>query len=274
MCLPAARLAVFDNDGTLWTGAAAVHPARLCPGPGRGARRRAPGMEDDPAVPGGARGRPRRACKAGLAGIEQIVGATHAGMTSEEFDGSPTTGSIVPSTRDSIGRTRAWPTSRWSRSSSTSGRMGSRPTSFPGAGSSSCARSPIGCTAIPPDQVVGSSIKIDVRAAGRHAGARPPGRDRLLRRQGRQAGRHPEVHRPAADRGLRQLRRRPADAPVDRRTVRPQPRCPRRSHGRGPRVRLSGLADGDPEARARGGESARLDGRQHEGRLEGDLRPE
>ena len=28
---PAERIAVFDNDGTLWRGAAAVHPARLRP---------------------------------------------------------------------------------------------------------------------------------------------------------------------------------------------------------------------------------------------------
>ena len=53
---------------------------------------------------------------------------------------------------------------------------------------------------IPPEQVVGSSIKIEVRAPRRQARARPPPRDRVHRRQGGQARRHPPAHRPPADR--------------------------------------------------------------------------
>ena len=68
---------------------------------------------------------------------------------------------------------------------------------------------------IPPEQVVGSSIKTQVRAARRQAGARAPAGDQLHRRQGRQAGRHQPAHRPPADRGVRQLRRRLPDAAVD-----------------------------------------------------------
>ena len=51
---------------------------------------------------------------------------------------------------------------------------------------------------IPPEQVIGSSIKVEVRDARRQAGACPPARDRLLRRQGRQAGGDPPADRPAA----------------------------------------------------------------------------
>ena len=68
---------------------------------------------------------------------------------------------------------------------------------------------------IPPEQVVGSSIKTQVRDARRAADAVPPAADQLHRRQGRQAGRHQRAHRPPADRRLRQLRRRPADAAMD-----------------------------------------------------------
>ena len=46
---------------------------------------------------------------------------------------------------------------------------------------------------IPPEQVIGSSGKMQVRAARRRAGARQAAGDRLLRRQGGQAGRHPAV---------------------------------------------------------------------------------
>jgi phosphoglycolate phosphatase-like HAD superfamily hydrolase len=85
--LPTAeRLAVFDNDGTLWPEQplyiqlafaldrvkqlAGDHPEWKTTQPFQAV------LEGDLAALG----------TAGLAGIEQIVGATHAGMTSEEFD--------------------------------------------------------------------------------------------------------------------------------------------------------------------------------------------
>ena len=46
---------------------------------------------------------------------------------------------------------------------------------------------------IPPEQVVGSTHQDAVRDARRNAGALPPAADRLRRRQGRQAGRHPRA---------------------------------------------------------------------------------
>jgi phosphoglycolate phosphatase-like HAD superfamily hydrolase len=83
---PSARIAVFDNDGTLWTEQplyiqlafaldrvkelAPEHPEWTSTQPFQAV------LEGDL---GGL-------AKAGLAGIEQIVGATHSGMTSEEFD--------------------------------------------------------------------------------------------------------------------------------------------------------------------------------------------
>ena len=65
---------------------------------------------------------------------------------------------------------------------------------------------------IPPEQVVGSSIKTKFEMRdGKPVLVRLPEVE-LHRRQGRQARRHPAAHRPPPDRGLRQLRRRPADA--------------------------------------------------------------
>ena len=83
---PSERLAVFDDDGTLWPERplyvqlafaldrvkelAAEHPEWKATQPFRAV------LEGDMAALG----------KAGLAGIEQIIGATHAGMTSDEFN--------------------------------------------------------------------------------------------------------------------------------------------------------------------------------------------
>ena len=84
---PSERLAVFDNDGTLWPEQplyvqlafaldrvkqlASEHPEWKTTQPFQAV------LEGDMAALG----------KAGLAGIEQIIGATHAGMTSEDFNG-------------------------------------------------------------------------------------------------------------------------------------------------------------------------------------------
>ena len=70
---------------------------------------------------------------------------------------------------------------------------------------------------IPPEQVVGSSRRHEVRhAARRQAGADEGAEGRVHRRRAGQAGRHQSLHRPPADLRLRQLRRRPADAAMDR----------------------------------------------------------
>ena len=69
---------------------------------------------------------------------------------------------------------------------------------------------------IPPEQVIGSSGKLKFEMRDGKPVLVEAARDRLHRRQGGQADRHPEAHRPPAHRRVRQLRRRPADAAVDR----------------------------------------------------------
>ena len=68
---------------------------------------------------------------------------------------------------------------------------------------------------IPPEQVVGSSVKLKFEMRdGKPVLVRLPEIDFIDDKDG-QAGRHPTAHRPPADRRLRQLRRRPANAPMD-----------------------------------------------------------
>ena len=113
----------------------------------------------------------------------------------------------------------------------------------------------------------------EVRAARRQAGARPPARDQLHGRRPRQARGHPDAHRPPAARRVWQLRRRPADAPVDRRRPRPALLPLRSPHRRRARVGLRPrLRHRPPGQGSRRGEGQRLDRRGHEGRLETRVR--
>ena len=68
---------------------------------------------------------------------------------------------------------------------------------------------------IPPEQVVGSSIKTKYRVARRQAGAHAVAGDELHRRQDRQTGRHQLAHWPPSHRRVRKFGRRPADAGMD-----------------------------------------------------------
>ena len=58
---------------------------------------------------------------------------------------------------------------------------------------------------IPPEQMIGSTVEGEVRAARRQAGPAQAARRELLRRQGGQAGRHLPADRPPADRRVRQF---------------------------------------------------------------------
>ena len=68
---------------------------------------------------------------------------------------------------------------------------------------------------IPPEQVVGSSIKTKFEMRDGRPALVPPAGAQLHRRQGGQAGRHQSAHRPPPDRRIRQLRRRPRNAAMD-----------------------------------------------------------
>ena len=109
------------------------------------------------------------------------------------------TGSPPRAIPDAAGSTPRWSTSRCSSCSTTCAPTASRPSSSPAAASSSCAPWTERVYGIPPEQVVGSSIKTKYEAPRRQAGAGAAAGDRLHRRQGRQARRH----QPATSAGAR-----------------------------------------------------------------------
>ncbi len=112
---------------------------------------------------------------------------------------------------------------------------------------------------IPPEQVVGSRAKLEVRGPRRHAAHRAACGHRPRRRQGRQAGRDSAADRPPADRGIRQLRRRLRDARMDdvrpgraARDDRPPHRSPTREWAYDRDSQVGKLARGLDEAPRRG----------------------
>ena len=58
---------------------------------------------------------------------------------------------------------------------------------------------------IPPEQVIGSSVRTKFELRDGIPGAGAPARDQLHRRRSRQAGGRQSTHRPPSDRRLRQL---------------------------------------------------------------------
>ena len=131
---------------------------------------------------------------------------------------------------------------------------------------------------IPPEQVVGSSVKTKFEMRdGKPVLVRSAGTE-LQRRQGRQARRHQPAHRPPAHRRVRQLRWRPADAGIHAGRQRRAVRVARAARRRGARIclrpgaRIAGRQTRFLHAGAgRPREEGRLDRRQHEGRLETGL---
>ena len=133
---------------------------------------------------------------------------------------------------------------------------------------------------IPPEQVVGSAGRHEVRLRqGRQAVPDQGAEAAAQRQQRRQARGHPPDDRPPALRGVRQLDRRPADAGVHQGRRRRAAGDAGAARRRQARVRLR---PGAGAARHQGrhlhpgalrrGEEERLDGDQHEERLEAHLR--
>ena len=80
------RIATFDNDGTLWAEQPIYFQVAFAIDQREGERAEASGVENEAAVQGGARQAiARRWRRRGEKGLLQIMAATHAGMTTEEF---------------------------------------------------------------------------------------------------------------------------------------------------------------------------------------------
>ena len=83
---PEQRIATFDNDGTLWCEQPMYVQVAFALDRVKALAPDASGMEGQAAVQGGARGRPEGAGGAAKRALLELIAATHAGMTTEEFE--------------------------------------------------------------------------------------------------------------------------------------------------------------------------------------------
>ena len=214
---PPARIAVFDNDGTLWSeqplyvqlafaldrvkALAPQHPEWRTTQPFQAV------LENDQKALGAA----------GVKGLAQLVLATHAGMITDEFERILTdwfaTGQASARQpalhRDGICPDGGTP-------SATSGATDSRPTSSPAAESSSCAGSPSRCMGSPPSRSLAAAGSSSTRfATGRlSSSACQRSNFSTTKRPSQPPSRSLSAW--VADRRVRELRWRSADVAMDR----------------------------------------------------------
>ena len=120
-----------------------------------------PGVEDEGAVQGRARRRPEGPRRRARTGSCEIMMATHAGMTTDEFaQDRRATGSRPPTPAVQAALHRTASTSRCSRCSRTCARTASRRSSSPAAASSSCACGPRESTAFRPSRSSAAAVKM------------------------------------------------------------------------------------------------------------------
>ena len=82
---PRDRIAVFDNDGTLWSEQPLYFQAMFALDRLRELAPQHPDWRNNPVLAAGIDGDQRALAAAGSKGMLEIVAATHAGMTSDEF---------------------------------------------------------------------------------------------------------------------------------------------------------------------------------------------
>ena len=218
----AERIAVFDNDGTLWAEQPMYFQFLFALDRVKALAPQHPEWKDKEPFASLLEGRRQRTRSpaASRPSLEIIV-ATHAGMTTDEFDKivkdwiatakhpktkRPYTQMVYQPMLEVLAYLRAQRVQDLHRL-----RRRRRV-------HAALAEKVYG---IPPEQVVGSSgkIKFEMRD-GKPVLVKLPEIEFIDDKDG-QAGRHPATHRPPADRGIRQLRRRPADAAMDGRRQRP-----------------------------------------------------
>ena len=207
-----ARIATFDNDGTLWAEQPMYFQLVFALDRVKALAPMHPEWKDKEPFASLLKGDVKGALAGGEKAIFEIVMATHSGMTTEEFEQivrdwiatakHPVTGKLYTEMvyqpmLELLAYLRA---------------NGFKTFIVSGGGIEFMRVFAEQVYGIPPEQVVGSSGKLEFRDARRQAGADEAARHRFHRRQDRQAGRHSDAYRPAADRGVRQFRRRPANA--------------------------------------------------------------
>ena len=269
---PAERIAVFDNDGTLWSEKPVPFQLLFALDQVKAMAADHPEWKTRQPFASVLKGDMAGLMASGEKGLLQLVAATHTGMTTDEFAQSveswittakhPTTGRLYTEMvyqpmLELLDYLRA---------------NGFKTFIVSGGGVEFMRPWAERTYGIPPEQVVGSAGRTKLEVRNNTAGADQAAGARLRGRQGRQAGRHPEPHRAPSDRRLRQLRRRSRDAAVDHRRARRAVRAVRPPRRRRPRVRLRPCRQtAAVQQRVGRGPRQGLDGGQHEERLEDDL---
>ncbi len=83
---PAERIAVFDNDGTLWAEKPVYFQLRFALDRLRELAPQHPEWRDDPLMAAALDGDKKRLAAGGMEAVAKVVMATHAGVTTDEFD--------------------------------------------------------------------------------------------------------------------------------------------------------------------------------------------
>ena len=209
---PPERIAVFDNDGTLWSEQPIYVQLAFMLDRVKALAPQHPEWQGQEPFASVLKGDIKGALAGGERGLLEMMAATHAGMTTEEFDGvvrewiatarhpktgRPYTEMVYQPMLELLSYLRA---------------NGFKTFIVSGGGVDFMRVWTEKAYGIPPEQVVGSvgKTKVDMRD-GRPVLSRLPDVD-LDRRQGGQDRRHSPVHRPPADFHLWQFGRRQADA--------------------------------------------------------------
>ena len=271
-CRSTERIATFDNDGTLWTeqpvyfqfafaidrvkALAPQHPEWKDREPFKSV------LAND--IPG--------IVASGEKGLLEIVAATHTGMTTEEF-AKIVSEWIATARHPRFNRPYIDLVYQPMLELMTFLRANQFKTFIVSGGGIEFMRPwTEKVYGIPPEQVVGSSgvVKFELRD-GKPVLIKEPKVEFIDDGPGKPVGINRFIGR-RADLRLRQLRRRPADAGIDRRRRRPALHGPRPSHRCRARIRLRPpVAHRQARQGARRSRPTQVDRGRHEGRLEHDL---
>ena len=244
--VPAAqRIATFDNDGTLWAEQPMYFQFLFALERVKVMAPKHPEWQTQEPFASLLKGDVKGALAGGEKAIGEIVMATHTGMSTEEFEQlvkewmasakhpvtkRPLTKMVYQPMLELLAYLRA---------------NGFKTFIVSGGGIEFMRPWVEKVYGIPPEQVVGSSVKTKFELRDGQTRAAAPARAQLSRRWRWQAGRHQRAHRATADCSLRQFRRRPADARMDRCRQR-RALCVARAPHRRPNV--NGLTTGNPRS--------------------------
>ena len=215
------RIAVFDNDGCLWAEQPMYFQAFFIFDRIKTLAPQHPEWKEKEPFASVLKGDMKTALAGGEHALLEMVMATHAGMTNEEFEKAvtdwittarhPKTGKLYTDMvyqpmLELLAYLRA---------------NGFKTFIVSGGGIEFMRPWTEKVYGIPPEQVIGSSIKTKYELRDGKPVHRRASRTQLHRRQGRQTRRHPPAHRPPSDLRRRKLRRRLRDARMDHRRHRP-----------------------------------------------------